>query len=807
MLKVKLRVKLLGAFGGVLMLLIAVIGVYQYLSSYTTSSFKNLLEEEIAIAEHATLINTYELQSRRDEKDFLLRKDKKYLEKLKTNVALLKEEAQNIITLAKRINDKAAVTGAIAVITYADEYQTAFTALVASWERKGLDYKSGLQGEFRSAAKNLAEDLKDHEIDELRVALLMMRRYEKDFMISGSDSYKQKFTTAIETYKELLETIPCDAKAKQTQQQALSVYEKAFARYLTVYQSSTVQEQAYTEMKGQASEMEEAISQALIPKAGILSLELRKNEKDYILRDDKKYITKTHDSIAKLKAAAADAGVLQEHIDATTVALDTYQRAFDLMVAENTKIVTLIATMRATVHKIEPAVEALHTDAKKRTITTIETISERNAFLSQIAIGTGIVAIIFGVILAFLISNLIVRPLRRIIDNLKNMSDGEGDLTQRLMVDCPDCSSVMKCNTPSCKSYGKKDLCWEISGTYADDPDCIEVTSGKMTDCKNCEVFKKSNYDELQELSNNFNLFILKLQHMFRDVVQGVVTISSATTELSAIAEQMSGGANNVSDQSNSVATAAEEMSVNMDSVAAATEQTTTNMNIVASAAEEMTATIADVNSNTEQASKVTAEAVEEAKSATEKVQQLGLAASEISKVTEVITDISGQTNLLALNATIEAARAGEAGKGFAVVANEIKELAKQTADATGQIKSQIEDIQNSTSDTVSQIQKITTVINNVNDTVGTISGAVHEQTAATDEIATNVAQAAQGLAEVNENVAQSSAVSSQIAQDITMVNQAATEMATSSGEVQSSATELSETAEKLKDMVGGFKL
>lgn len=61
--------------------------------------------------------------------------------------------------------------------------------------------------------------------------------------------------------------------------------------------------------------------------------------------------------------------------------------------------------------------------------------------------------------------------------------------------------------------------------------------------------------------------------------------------------------------------------------------------------------------------------------------------AQDISKVTEVITEISEQTNLLALNATIEAARAGEAGKGFAVAANEIKELAKQTAEATKEIK------------------------------------------------------------------------------------------------------------------------
>ena len=791
----------------VLLLLVAVMGVYQYLSSYTTTSFNNLLQEELAIADHAAKINAYELQCRRNEKDFLIRKDKKYLQKLTENIEKLKTEARSIIEIANQIGDQYSATNATEVIAYAEEYQTAFKKLVDAWELKGLDHKSGLQGDFRAAARDLSEDLRGHQIDDLQVALLMMRRYEKDFLRTGNDRYKDKFTAAIENYKTLLETTTCEDKAKQTQIQSLALYEKAFARYLTASPSSNQQKQAYQAMRAPSRYMEEAIEQVLVPKAEALLLDIRKNEKDYILRNDKKYIKKTDDAIAKLKAVAANSGILKEHIDDTTSALNKYQHSFDLMVEENAKITTLTATMRAAVHKIEPAVEALHKKAEESSVSTIEAISQKNASLSQIAIGVGLAAIVIGIMLAIFISNMIIRPLRSITDNLKNMSAGEGDLTQRLKIDCKVCSDVKKCNTPSCRSYGKSDLCWEISGTMADDPDCIDVLSGKVTDCKDCEVFTKSNYDELQELSNNFNLFILKLQHMFKNVVQGVVTISSATTELSAIAEQMSGGAHSVSDQSNSVAAAAEEMSVNMDSVAAATEQTTTNMNIVASAAEEMTATINDVNNNTEQASKVTAEAVEEAKSATIKVQQLGLAASEISKVTEVITDISGQTNLLALNATIEAARAGDAGKGFAVVANEIKELAKQTADATGQIKSQIEDIQSSTSETVTQIERITEVINNVNDTVGTITGAVSEQASATDEIASNVAQAAQGLAEVNENVAESSAVAGQIAQDITMVNQSATEMATSSGEVQSSATELSETAEKLKDMVGGFKL
>jgi methyl-accepting chemotaxis protein len=93
----------------------------------------------------------------------------------------------------------------------------------------------------------------------------------------------------------------------------------------------------------------------------------------------------------------------------------------------------------------------------------------------------------------------------------------------------------------------------------------------------------------------------------------------------------------------------------------------------MANAMEEMSSAIQEIAENTERANSMTGEAVNYAKSSSEKVNNLGSAAREISKVTEVITEISEQTNLLALNATIEAARAGEAGKGFDVVANEIK--------------------------------------------------------------------------------------------------------------------------------------
>ena len=321
------------------------------------------------------------------------------------------------------------------------------------------------------------------------------------------------------------------------------------------------------------------------------------------------------------------------------------------------------------------------------------------------------------------------------------------------------------------------------------------------------ETIDTDRKDEIGIFIRTLNNMTSSLRDMIRDIAEGVDTLSSSSTELSAISHQMATGAEQTSEKSNTVSTAAEEMSANMTSVAAAAEQASTNVTMVATASEEMTATISEISQNTEKALSITEKAVSEAQSASDTVDQLGKAAREIGKVTESITEISEQTNLLALNATIEAARAGDAGKGFAVVANEIKELAKQAAGATDEIKRKIEGIQNSTDGTVKQIDQISRVINEVNEIVSIIATAVEEQSVTTRDIAGNVAQAAQGIQEVTENVAQSSTVATEIARDIADVNEAAQEMTNSSSQVNLSAENLSRLAEQLKAMTEQFKI
>ena len=375
-----------------------------------------------------------------------------------------------------------------------------------------------------------------------------------------------------------------------------------------------------------------------------------------------------------------------------------------------------------------------------------------DASKDQVNIAILIVTAILSIImigLSWFFIRGIIRPLRNMTHMIKDIAEGEGDLTKRLGIE---------------------------------------------------------SQDEIGEMSSYFNGFVDKVQDIIRNIAGNVKTLTSSATDLTLISEQLSVTAKDSAAKSGSVAVAAEEMSSNIHSVSAAMEQSASNISMVASATEEVTATMTEIGQGAEKARSIAEDAVHQSNLTSKKVLALGESSKKISKVTETITDISEQTNLLALNATIEAARAGESGKGFAVVANEIKELARQTAVATVDIKNQIDEMQHTTAGTIKDIEKISEVIATINGVINDIATAVEEQLTATTEIANNISQASQGIGEVNENVAQSTEVIASITRDIAQINQQSVQVGDGSNQVEKSLKNLSMLADQLQAMVKKFK-
>ncbi len=266
---------------------------------------------------------------------------------------------------------------------------------------------------------------------------------------------------------------------------------------------------------------------------------------------------------------------------------------------------------------------------------------------------------------------------------------------------------------------------------------------------------------EIRELARAFNCLVANTVNrmaFFRSILE---TMESAEKNLSSVEK--------------SVVQQADNLNVMADEVAESAALATESLDAVAEASRQMAEATTEIAQSVAQTAEKTNIAQDQALTTSEVISRLGESSDKIGNIIQVINNIAEQTNLLALNATIEAARAGEAGKGFAVVANEVKELAKQTADATQEITEMIQTIQTDTKEAVNSVENITQIVGEVNDLANTIASATEEQTATVSEISTSVEHGAQGAREVKEkaqNAAEESQALIEMANGITSVKE-----------------------------------
>ena len=268
------------------------------------------------------------------------------------------------------------------------------------------------------------------------------------------------------------------------------------------------------------------------------------------------------------------------------------------------------------------------------------------------------------------------------------------------------------------------------------------------------EVFRKLGAGDMKV---EFPKSLLKEVKILSDAGLGLANFISRTVQALKIQAELQGASGDVvgrnADQLRSESGRLTEFS---EDIAKAVITTRESVEAVTRSAQELTQAINEISESVARTAAATGEARTKAEATDAVVKHLGEQAREIGSIVETIQTIAEQTNLLALNATIEAARAGEAGKGFAVVANEVKELARQTAEATKRITETIQRIQQGVEEAVTSTDEITHTVIELNEHANTIASAVEEQTAVVSEISGNLGQVSQEvdtLAQKSENL------------------------------------------------------
>jgi len=545
--------------------------------------------------------------------------------------------------------------------------------------------------------------------------LLDARRREKDFLARRNDTERQKHAASLADARTQLARLSDlhDGPEIARIGQALDTYGQTFDQVVTAQHLIGYSEKdgALGNLRNSVHAVEQLLKDHDEPRLSVLMLMMRRHEKDFLARRDRKYMDDMSKRAAEFANLLPRSGIPPAIQDDISAKMRVYHQDFEAVVQATLALTAHTETLSTLYSGMEPDIDSLRQLSNQK---AAQAQAARNAAaqFGQLAV---LVAIVIGGGLIAVLGSAIARGIYR---PLKAMTKAMGELAEGN-------------RNNAIPSLERNDEVGEMARA-------LQVFKNNA---QAAETLQRQQEDMRQQAEQTKLAALTTMaETVERESRLAVDRVAERTRSMAHNAQAMAQSAEIVGGDAQGVASAADQALANAQTVAAASEQ--------------LSASIAEIAHQVTTATSVTHDAVQSARTAQTTITHLSDAVGRIDEITVLISEIAGQTNLLALNATIEAARAGEAGKGFAVVANEVKNLAAQTSKATAEISTQVEAIQATTRNAVNAVGQIAGAIDAVESIAAAIAAAIEEQGAATGEISRNVSQTSDAANEVSRRIA-----------------------------------------------------